>query len=269
MIEITYDDFIGKDKLEKLERFVRSKQPVILWGDPGTGKTTSVYLVAKKLGYKVVEFNASDERSKEDLQKLLKDVQMRSLVPKIYLFDEADGLMWWGIVSKILDNSKYPIVFTANDIKAIPEFIKEKCEVIRYYPPRKRDLVELLRKKFGDKIHFDKITDDVRQTLIAVIYNTEPYRKTDFFKELENLFKHGEVNEWDDVMWIWIIDNLDYLFDGRELFEKVKFVADVAMYNYPPALKGLRVRTAKKLTFRYPYFLERKKALENENGGKN
>lgn len=42
---------------------------VLLSGPPGIGKTTSVYVVAKELGFDLLEFNASDTRSK----RLLKD----------------------------------------------------------------------------------------------------------------------------------------------------------------------------------------------------
>jgi len=267
-VNITYDEFIGKEKLQKLESLIMKKIPVILYGAPGTGKTTSVYLVAERLGYRVVEFNASDERSKNDLEKILRDVQMKSLVHKIYLFDEADGLIWWGIIYKIIKNSKYPIVFTANELHKIPQFIKDNCETIPYYPPDKRELVKLLRKKFGDKIKFDKVSDDVRNTFISVIYNSEPYETIDFFKELENIFKGKGFTQWNDIIWIWIIDNIDRIFEGKELFEKIKFVANLSLYNFPEGLKGLNANTHKRLHFVYPYFFERMKAKKENQGAK-
>jgi len=39
----------------------------LISGPPGIGKTTTVNIVAKQAGYEVLEFNASDTRSKKSL----------------------------------------------------------------------------------------------------------------------------------------------------------------------------------------------------------
>jgi len=44
------------------------KRGVLLSGQPGIGKTSAVKVIAKELGYDVVEFNASDTRSKKSLK---------------------------------------------------------------------------------------------------------------------------------------------------------------------------------------------------------
>lgn len=46
----------------------------LLSGPPGVGKTTTSYLVAKELGYDVVEMNASDTRSKKLLGQSVADI---------------------------------------------------------------------------------------------------------------------------------------------------------------------------------------------------
>ena len=46
---------------------------VLLSGPPGVGKTTTSYLVAKELGYEVMEMNASDTRSKKQLDSEVSD----------------------------------------------------------------------------------------------------------------------------------------------------------------------------------------------------
>lgn len=43
-------------------------------GSPGIGKSTSVRLIARELGYNVIEFNASDNRSKKFIDNLIKDM---------------------------------------------------------------------------------------------------------------------------------------------------------------------------------------------------
>ena len=41
---------------------------MLLSGPPGIGKTSSAHVVAKEAGYEVIEFNASDVRSKKSLE---------------------------------------------------------------------------------------------------------------------------------------------------------------------------------------------------------
>jgi len=55
-------------QLTQLNEFIKNfrfqvKKSVILHGQPGTGKTESVYFIAEKINYEVIEFNASDERT--------------------------------------------------------------------------------------------------------------------------------------------------------------------------------------------------------------
>ena len=62
---------IGLNKqLKELGNFIRNynyteSRVAILWGACGVGKTSSVYYIADKLGYDVIEFNASDNRTYE------------------------------------------------------------------------------------------------------------------------------------------------------------------------------------------------------------
>lgn len=79
----------------------------LLSGPPGIGKTTTAYVVCAKLGYEVLEFNASDTRSKKLLQGeisgIISNKTVKSFVnqtsekhkdpPKhILLMDEVDGM---------------------------------------------------------------------------------------------------------------------------------------------------------------------------------
>ncbi|CAG7731465.1 unnamed protein product [Allacma fusca] len=69
----------------------------LLYGPPGLGKTTCAHIVAKHAGYKVIELNASDDRSAEIFRRTLDScTQNRPEVfqdgrPNCLVIDEIDG----------------------------------------------------------------------------------------------------------------------------------------------------------------------------------
>ncbi|CAH2038914.1 unnamed protein product [Thlaspi arvense] len=71
---------------------------LLLCGAPGLGKTTLAHVAAKHCGYRVVEINASDERSAAAIEtRILDVVQMNSVTadsrPKCLVIDEIDGAL--------------------------------------------------------------------------------------------------------------------------------------------------------------------------------
>lgn len=75
-----------------------SARVLLLSGPPGTGKTTLSNIIARHCGYRVVEINASDDRSASKLKELvLGAVEMRPIFgehrPPLIVLDEIDGAL--------------------------------------------------------------------------------------------------------------------------------------------------------------------------------
>lgn len=123
-------DFKGQDEaVAKLKYFMinfrKGKKAALLYGPPGSGKTSIVNALAKDMGFEIIEMNASDLRDKQQIDTVLNEAaSQKSLFAKskILLIDEIDGISGYydrGGMKAILDlitSARFPIFLTANDI---------------------------------------------------------------------------------------------------------------------------------------------------------
>ena len=86
--------------LERIASAVAEKEPLLLVGETGTGKTTSLQYFANQLGKKVVAFNLSQQSESGDLLGGFKPVNIRSLM--VPLKDEFDELFSRSFSPKVL-----------------------------------------------------------------------------------------------------------------------------------------------------------------------
>ncbi len=130
----TVDEVVDQEKAKELlipwikkwiEGNVPEKRAALLWGPPGTGKTSLVEAIANEYNLEKIELNASDFRRKSDIERVaLVAVTKKPLPPKkgrIVLLDEVDGLSprsdEGAIVAilELLKKARNPVVMTAND----------------------------------------------------------------------------------------------------------------------------------------------------------
>ena len=106
----------------------------LISGPPGIGKSSTARIIAKKLGFHIMELNASDTRSKNRIEELLKDFSksgsiackfnqqmgVQTEAKTVIIMDEVDGCSssdrgGLGALVQIVKLTKVPIVCIAND----------------------------------------------------------------------------------------------------------------------------------------------------------
>lgn len=148
----------------------QAQKPLLLVGPPGVGKTTSAHTLAKEFGWSLVEFNASDTRDKETIEKVVKGAAVNASFSgalRLVLLDEVDGVHGnedKGGLSAMLDvlkEGRNPIILTANDIYGDKRLagIRTYCKVIQLrkipYPTIAKLLREVAEK---EKMDYDALS---------------------------------------------------------------------------------------------------------------
>ncbi|KAG5878665.1 hypothetical protein JTB14_015598 [Gonioctena quinquepunctata] len=228
----------------------------LLSGPPGVGKTTTANLVSKELGFDVVEFNASDTRSKrllhEEVSQLLSTTTIAGFAAgkkttdkkRVLLMDEVDGMAgnedrggMQELIS-LIKNSSIPIICMCNDrnhqkMRSLVNY----CFDLRFNKPRLEQIRGSMMSicfKEGLKIPPNALSEiiigtgcDIRQTLNHLAMWTADDKNL----SLEMVQKETKSSKKDTVLGPWEVIRM--VFSESE--QKTMTVADKSrlfFYDY-------------------------------------
>ena len=177
----TISDYIGKeDDIEIIKKWIinyntdeDNKKFLLLYGEPGVGKTTLAHLILNSYDYELVEINTSHYRSKKMIKERVGVLSGGSSIvidskkdgnysyKKIgLLMDEIDGVSFSSdsnAIQELMDivigkkktrkNNKFPIICTCNSIKNKKlQILMKHSLCIKITKPTKEELCKLANK---------------------------------------------------------------------------------------------------------------------------
>ena len=139
-------EFVNQNEaLRKFLNFIKKwkkGKALLFYGPPGTGKTCLIEAYANEKNLEFIELNASDWRSKTQIEKILSEtINTKPLFKKgkIIFIDEIDGLAGRedvggvGAIIKLIKESRFPIILTANDPwKSKLKILRNYCELVEF-----------------------------------------------------------------------------------------------------------------------------------------
>ena len=162
-------DFLGKGK--PLRRIIEQKVNIslILWGPPGTGKSSLAQIIAKQFDYPLAKFNASID-NKAKLDQFIKTYPYQ---PFVLLIDEIHRMTknLQDFLLPYLENGHIMLVgaTTENPIMSIVPAVRSRCQIFEFKALNDQDIETVLKRATTE---FLKLKDEQIETdalkLIAI-----------------------------------------------------------------------------------------------------
>ena len=199
------DDYIGDIQtiqyyIERSLKIQESGKAFLLFGLPGTGKSTITKILADHYNMDIIINNASDDRNSID-PKIIHTSSLINNNKKLIVFDECDGMApkafkQLGIVIK----NYSPIILICNDINRISQDIKSKC----YIKEVKINHFEL--KSLANRIIKSENLNISKIQLDDALKHIDSYRSLLDFLQFETLSNKGsfetKINFQDEITFI-------------------------------------------------------------------
>ena len=267
----TLDEYVGNEQLKQIvHQYLKNNdlQNLLLYGTPGTGKTTLAKLIVNNFDCDYLYINASDERGIDTIRdKVQGFASSASFKPiKIIILDEADFLTIQAQASlrNIIETYSRTtrFILTCNYLERIIDPLQSRCQVLKITPPSKKevakhistildqenieytvaDLVLVVNKHYPDvrKIlntcQVNTVDDilKVDKTVLTGGYKDGLLKELkspskDSFKNIRQILADSNLDDFEEI-YRFLYDNLDEY--GNNDLSKAMIVIEIENYMY-------------------------------------
>jgi DNA polymerase III delta prime subunit len=267
----TLDEYVGNEQLKQIvSKYIANNdlQNLLLYGTPGTGKTTLAKLIVNNFDCDYLYINASDERGIDTIRdKVQGFASSASFKPiKIVILDEADFLTIQAQASlrNIIETYSRTtrFILTCNYLERIIDPLQSRCQVLKITPPSKKevaqhisvildteyieyaveDLVSVVNKHYPDvrkilntcQVNNVEGTLKIDKTVLtggykdALLKELKSPSKTSF-KNIRQILADSNLDDFEDV-YRFLYDSLDEY--GKNDLAKAMIVIEIESYMY-------------------------------------
>ena len=145
----------ARDALEEwAETWDEHGEAVVLHGSPGVGKTSAAHALANDMGWPVLEMNASDARTADEIERFAGRAASNTTLGsrrQLVILDEADNLHQHkdrggaAAMTRLVKEATQPVVLIANDYYEMSSGLRSACREIEFRDVSSRSIVPVLR----------------------------------------------------------------------------------------------------------------------------